>query len=206
MFARRLAALSAAPLALTLLAAPALAYPEFEKAIEAESGRTINCAFCHSHADGPDGVHAGQIGSLDPAGLDALNRARTAFEPGATVDSPILNAFGDHLITVHGKKKVVGLRPRPLELALGLEASDLDGDGVSDADELLDGTHPLMPHHGDPWKLLAVNLERNWLHLLLLVLATVAGVFGLGHLIRWFGHEAESALTPPPKERGDGHD
>ncbi|PKN57366.1 MAG: hypothetical protein CVU56_11225 [Deltaproteobacteria bacterium HGW-Deltaproteobacteria-14] len=189
-------ALSAATSAALLLLAveTAHAYPEFEQAIEKNAGRTIDCAFCHINPDGPEGTKVGQIGSLSPAEFQALNRARTAFEPGAQVESPILNAFGNHLVTVYGKKKIVALRADPLALAAGLGDSDLDGDGVSDAQELLDGTHPLMSHHGNPWRLLGVNLQRAWFELIMLVLATLFGVYGISHLIRWFGHEARSAL------------
>ncbi|TNF37554.1 MAG: hypothetical protein EP329_02885 [Deltaproteobacteria bacterium] len=181
-------------LALLPLAGPAHAHPEFEKAIEARSGRTIDCAFCHAHPDGPEGVHAGQIGALSPADMQALNRARTAFEPGTEVDSPILNDFGDHLVTALGKKRLVALRQAPLKMVDELGDSDLDGDGISDAQEMLDGTHPLMRHHGAPWSLFVVNLQRSWFEIVMLIIATFFGVYGISHLLRWFGHEARGAL------------
>jgi hypothetical protein len=54
-------------LALLLASAqPALAYPEFEVWIEKNSGRYVDCAMCHSHPEGPEGVKAGQIRSLSP--------------------------------------------------------------------------------------------------------------------------------------------
>ena len=179
---------------LLILPSTALAYPEFEKAIEGWSGRNVNCAYCHAHPDGPDGVKAGQIGSLDPTELRALNKARTAFEPGAGIDSPILNAFGDHLINALGKKQVMLLQKDTEKLPSMLGTHDMDQDGIPDAEELRDGTHPLVKHHGDPWKLLAINLRMYGFHLLMLVLATFAGVFGINHMIRWFGIEAERAL------------
>ena len=40
----------------------------------------------------------GQIGSLTAAEMAELNRARTAFEPGQKVQSPILNAFGNRVM------------------------------------------------------------------------------------------------------------
>ncbi|MBT9555286.1 MAG: hypothetical protein IV100_04610 [Myxococcales bacterium] len=181
-------------LTLWLLPSVALAYPEFQKFSQVTSGRGVNCAMCHAHPDGPDGVKAGQIGSLDAAALDRLNQARIAFEPGLSVDSPILNAFGDEIIKTVGKKAVLAMRADPAALATAMILTDLDGDGIMDGDEYLDGTHPLDPNHGDPWKLAVVNLGRHKLDLLLLALATVLGLYGLGHILRWFGHEADVAL------------
>ena len=96
--------------ALLLASAPAVAYPEFEVFIEARSGRWVNCAFCHTNPDGPEGVKPGQIRSLSPAELERLNRARRAFEPGSDVDSPILNDFGDRMLHELGKRRILQLR------------------------------------------------------------------------------------------------
>ena len=43
-------------LSVLALAAPASAYPEFQKFTQQNSGRTTNCAMCHTHPDGPDGA------------------------------------------------------------------------------------------------------------------------------------------------------
>lgn len=179
------------------------AYSEFEAAIEEVSGRTINCAYCHEHADGPDGVKPGQIGSLTPSERKMLNKARTSFEPGGQVDSPILNDFGDHLINVIGKKAIVKLKDRPLDLPVLLGDSDLDHDGIVDGDEFLDGTHPLIHEHGNPWRLLVINLKREWFSLMMLLLATVFGIFGIEHMLHWFGHEAERAVSGKEKKSSD---
>lgn len=187
-----------------LFSGPASAYPEFEEYIETTSGRNVNCGFCHSHPDGPEGVKAGQIGSLTPEQLDQLNRARTAFEPGQEVDSPILNDFGDHLIQVVGKKQFLALKASPERLAGLLGTSDLDGDGISDAEEYRDGTFPLNRHHGDPWKLFVNNLVDNRFHLLMLMLATIAGIYGLTHMLSWFGAEAEKALAMADDDTDQG--
>jgi len=172
----------------------AAAYSEFETAIEDASGRSINCAFCHEHPDGPEGVKPGQIDGLSPLEFKELNRARTAFEPGGAVDSPILNDFGDHLVNVIGKKKIVALRKAPLEIAPLLGESDLDHDGIADGEELLDGTHPLIHHHGAPSKLLVANFMAYWPHILMLLLATMLGIYGIENLLIWFGLQARSAF------------
>ena len=93
-----------------VLSAPAWAYPEFEAWVEKSSGRYVDCAMCHSHPDGPEGVKPGQIRSLGPEELDRLNDARSAFEPGMGVDSPILNPFGDEIINRLGKTKFLEIR------------------------------------------------------------------------------------------------
>jgi hypothetical protein len=173
----------------------AAAYPEYQKWAQKSSGRTVSCSLCHAHPDGPDGVKSGQIGSLDAAAQRRLDRARTAFEPGAHVDSPILNAFGNHIIETVGKKRVVALKDRPAELPPLLEASDLDGDGISDGQELRDGTHPLDPGHGDPLRLLRVNVVRYRFHLGMLAAATALGLYGLRNLLEWFALRVRRALA-----------
>ena len=180
-------------------AGPASAYPEFEVWVERSSGRYVNCALCHTHPDGPEGVKPGQIRSLDRAALERLNRARAAFEPGQEVDSPILNDFGDHIMEELGKRRFLEIRttdPGELVEALGTE-SDLDGDGIPDATEYAEGTHPLDPRHGAPRRLLAENLGRHWFDILMIALATAFGVWGLGHLLGW----AERRAAPEPEER-----
>lgn len=175
----------------------AFGYSEFQKYVKETSGSNVDCALCHAHPDGPDGMKPGQIGSLNPAELEALNRARTAFEPGQEIDSPILNTFGDSLIKTLGKKRVLALREDPAGLVAALRqaapASDLDHDGILDADEYADGTHPASNQSGRPWKLFLVGVQQNAIHLVLLVLATVLGVFGLGHLLHWFELETKGA-------------
>lgn len=199
-------ALPAAALLLTatLAAAPAAAYPEFETFVEMHSGRSIDCTLCHTHPDGPEGVRPGQIRALTPEELETLNRARAAFDPGSGVDSPILNDFGDHILDEVGKRRFLELRtsqPELLAEELGFD-HDLDGDGISDAREYLDGTHPLDSHHGDPWLLFLRNLRKYAVHLVLILVATVLGLYGLNHLLTWFERTAESAVP----EEGSPHD
>lgn len=170
-----------------LVCSAAWSYPEFQRFIEAESGRNVNCAMCHAHPDGPEGLKPGQIGSLTPQQMEALGKARAAFEPGQEVHSPILNAFGNHIIQVLGKQQFLQIRQEPAKLAGALgEESDLDGDGLSDAHELLAGTLPTDPTHGDPWALLFINLKRRWFHVVMVGAATVVGIWGLSNLLHGF--------------------
>jgi hypothetical protein len=191
--------------AIALLTSRASAYPEFQAFVKKNSGRSVNCALCHANADGPDGVKPGQIGRLAPDELKRLNTARAAFKPGADVDSPILNVFGNHVIKTLGKERFLQLRKDPRALADGLgSTSDLDGDGIPDAQEYLDGTDPLDAQNGNPWKLFVNNVIANRLHLLLLLLATASGIFAIRNLIRWFDREAHVALAAHEAKTSDG--
>jgi hypothetical protein len=175
-------------LSFTLAAASAsiaLAYPEFQGCAEKESGRSVNCAMCHTNPDGPVGQGEGQVGGLTAKELERLNEARAAIEPGKEVDSPILNEFGDSIIKTIGKAKFVELRKDPQKLAEVLDRnSDLDEDGIADGTEFKDGTDPLNKLHGDPYKLLIANLVRYRFDLTLAAVGTVTVVFGLLKLVR----------------------
>jgi len=203
-----LVAVATAVVAAVALGAPpaALAYPEFETWVEAESGRFVNCALCHTHADGPEGVKPGQIRALDAAALERLNRARAVFEPGQEVDSPILNDFGNHIMERLGKRRFLEIRttdPGLLVDELGAE-SDLDGDGIPDATEYREGTHPLDARHGAPLRLLGVNLARHWFDILMIALATLFGLYGLNHLLEWAARRAEEAEAVEEHPTGGG--
>jgi len=161
------------------------AYPEYQQFIEKHSGRTVNCAMCHVNENGPVGVESGQIGSLNSEELQRLNKARGALMPGQDIDSPILNQFGDEIIKQIGKKAFIEMKADPGRLAVALgSGSDLDQDGIFDSVEYLDGTDPLNKFHGDPGKLLAINLRRYKLHVLLAVVAVGLLNFGLVHLVK----------------------
>ncbi len=170
-----------------LAAGEAWGYQEFQIWVDQQTTRNVNCALCHAHGDGPDGVKPGQIGSLDAEGLRSLEAARQAFEPGAEVESPILNAFGNKIIERLGRTGFINLRTRPEAFpeAYGLE-TDLDSDGIPDAQEYLDGTLATNPHHGAPLRLLLHNLRVNLGTLLLIGLATLLGLFGINNLLAWF--------------------
>jgi hypothetical protein len=184
------------------------AYPEFQKQIVEASGRTVNCALCHEHSDGPEGTAPGQIGHLTSAEQAELGRARAAFNPGGNVTNPILNAFGNHIINSLGKKTVLELRLTPAELANKLpQDSDLDKDGIPDAVELRTGTHPLIKSDGRPWLLFKANFSENFGQILLMLAATILGLWGLRHLLTGFDtatrpDEADEhgGLSPSPRQ------
>lgn len=180
----------------------AWARPEYYDFVRTHSGRMINCALCHTHADGPDGGAPGQIGALDQTEMFRLNQARAAFEPGSAVDSPILNDFGDELLRVLGKRKLLEYRRDPAAMAdaLGM-ASDLDRDGIPDAREFLDGTHPLFATDGNPWRLFLHNARSNLFHMVMIAVATVFGLWGFARLLHGL-HAAARAATHPPSLGG----
>ena len=177
---------------LALVVGTARAYPEFQKSISQTSGSLVNCAMCHIHSDGPEGTAPGQIGHLSTAEQAEFARARLAFEPNANVKSPILNRFGNHIINSLGKKQLLELKamePNVMtrELANRLpKDSDLDGDGIRDVQELLAGTHPLIKSDGRPWLLFKANMAANLGQILLMLAATVLGLWGLHHLLHGF--------------------
>src|SRR3989304_578926 len=158
----------------------AFAHPEFQRYSKEVSGRSVNCAVCHRHSDGPEGLKPGQIGSLDQDELNALGLARQALKPGAGVPSPILNEFGNSILNQFGKEKILELKQRPELLAGSLsKTSDLDGDGIPDGEEFKDGTHPLNSLDGHPGKFFKNNLGKNWFDILMIILRTGAGPYGL---------------------------
>jgi len=188
-------------LAVLAVAGTAQAYPEFQKFVSQKSGRTVNCAMCHMHSDGPEGAAPGQIGHLTLAEQTELGRARAAFEPNANVKSPILNAFGNHIINCLGKKQFLELRVTPAELANKLpKDSDLDADGITDVNEYLSGTHPLIKSDGRPWLLFKANLAANLGQIVLMLAATVLGLWGLHHLLH--GFDVATRLHDDDEESG----
>ncbi len=177
------------------------AYPELQKQIVKSSGRNVNCAMCHEHSDGPEGTAPGQIGHLTSAEQAELGRARAAFNPGGNVKSPILNAFGNHIINSLGKKQFLELKVTPAELADKLpQDSDLDKDGIPDAVELRTGTHPLIKSDGQPWLLFKANFAENFTQILLMLAATILGLWGLRHLLHGFDAATRSDVCDEYEE------
>lgn len=159
------------------------AYPEYQAFSQKNSGMGVSCAMCHVSPDGPEGAGHGQIGGLSKEEMQKLNEARGAFEPGTIVESPILNAFGNEMIRQLGKKKLIELKAKPEELAAALDpASDLDDDGVPDAREFNEGTHPLHKTSGNPWLLFWHNLKRHPFPLTMVIVATALMLYGLKNL------------------------
>jgi len=168
------------------------AYPEFQRYSKEVSGRPIDCAICHKNSDGPEGLKHGQIGSLNSEELKALGAARRAFKPGANVKNPILNEFGNSILNQLGKEKILMLRQHPELLSAALDpTSDLDNDGITDAEEFEDGTHPLNPLDGKPLKLFKNNLKKNRFDIFMLILATGFGVYGLSNALLWLSSKME---------------
>ncbi|MBX9880175.1 MAG: hypothetical protein K2Y22_17080 [Candidatus Obscuribacterales bacterium] len=161
------------------------AYPEFQSFIEKNSGRTVNCAMCHTNPDGPIGDGEGQLGSLKDEQLKNVNKARSAMEPGVDVDSPIMNEFGNYIIKNVGMKKVLEAKAKPQLLAEALgDKSDLDADGIADAHEFLAGTDPRNKLHGSPASLFMINLSRQKFHIVMALVASVLIIFGFLNFIK----------------------
>ena len=181
----RLSALVA--LAALLSTTRAEAHPEFQRSIQKTTGRSVNCAYCHQNADGPEGTAPGQIGRLSPAEFTRLGQARAALLPDNQATSPILNEFGNHLLNRLGKKRILELRLVPTELVSSLPVEgDLDQDGITDIEEYRAGTHPLLDTDGDPWRLFRHNAWKYRMSLLLTLAATILGLYGLKHLLHGF--------------------
>lgn len=172
-------------LLLSFNSAPAFAYPAFQRFSEKHSGRTVNCAMCHVNAQGPSGSGYGQLLSLTADELAKVDAARDAAKPGVEVDSPIMNRFGNHIIKTLGMETVSDAIGAPELLAKSLgDKSDLDGDGISDAQEFLDGTDPLDKFNGEPKRLFLINLSRYKFELLFVAVAIGLIIFGLTGFIK----------------------
>lgn len=174
-------------LTMAIFAQPAICYPPYQAFVEKHSKRTVNCALCHVNENGPVGDGPGQKGSLNAEQLARLNQEHLAMLPGTSVDSPVLNRFGNQIIKSLGRAKFLQTMTDPAQLAVALgDKSDLDGDGISDAREYLDGTDPLNRFHGDPWRMFMVNIDRYKIHLILTAVSVVFVCFGLSDIYRGF--------------------
>lgn len=168
------------------------AYPEFQKFSQTHSGRTVNCGMCHASPEGPDGLSFGQVGSLDSVQMELLKDARRAQQPGMDVNNPVLNPFGNKLVRVMGVRLLVDAKKDPAMLHFYLkDAGDMDGDGVTDAQEFLDGTNPNNRYHGDPLALFLTNVQHHLFEIVMIFMATGAGMFGLSNLLMAFAAGGE---------------
>ncbi len=140
---------------------PVLAFSEFQTYIEQKSKKQLNCAYCHSHVNGPNGNEAGQLGLLseEQKQLTAYNQFLQGNKE--LVNSPILNEFGNYLVKKLDYDTIVKAQDDPNKIVEGLKDSDLDRDGINDSEEVLDGTLPNDPLDGNPFKLLLNNIKKN---------------------------------------------
>ena len=184
---------------------PALAYPEFYEYSRKASGRSINCALCHTNGNGPEGNEPGQIGSLDKSELERLMRARAAFQPQQKINNPILNEFGNKIIYIIGKKRFLELKTHPEDLAKEIgNKLDLDKDGIPDSEEYLDGTLAISKEDGHPLKLFIANIRKNLHHIILAFLSISLLFYGF---VQWLkGAHGQAVLHELGKDMKDKND
>ena len=139
----------------------AFAFSEFQTFIEQKSKKQLNCAYCHNHVNGPSGKDIGQLDLLteEEKQLTAYNQFLSANKEYK--DSPILNEFGNYLVRKLGYEEIVNAQNDPSLLVAKLNNSDFDQDGISDSEELLDGTLSNDPLDGNPFKLFLNNLKKK---------------------------------------------
>ncbi|MEI8347722.1 MAG: hypothetical protein WCG27_09655 [Pseudomonadota bacterium] len=163
------------------------AYSDFQKYIQKKSGMSVSCALCHVNPAGPIGNKNGQIGHLNKEEFDRLGRARAAFMPGTNVDSPILNKFGNLIIKTIGKTAVVAAISKPEELITKIDQiSDLDHDGIPDAQELRDGTEVLNDSSGNPWALFLHNLKKHLIEIIIVMVSLSSIIYGFKNLLKYY--------------------
>ena len=161
---------------------PALAFNEFQTYIEQKSKKQLNCAYCHSHVNGPNGNETGQLGSLseEQKQLTAYNQFLQGNKE--LVNSPILNEFGNYLVKKLGYDTIVKAQDDPNKIVEGLKGSDLDQDGISDSKEVLDGTLLNDPLDGNPLKLFINNLNKKLIEIIFqitMILLLIVSLFKL---------------------------
>ena len=151
----------------------AFAFNEFQMFIEQKSKKQLNCAYSHNHTNGPEGNEAGQLGSLseEQKQLTAYNQFLSSNKK--LVNSPILNEFGNYLVQKLGYEEIINAQEEPDKLVEKLKNSDLDYDGITDAQELLNGTLPNDPLDGSPFKLFLNNIRKKLVEICFQVIAIV---------------------------------
>lgn len=147
----------------------AWSFPPFEKWISEKSGFQTDCAYCHVNSAGPTGNGFGQLGRLDERQSASLH----------TADSAILNSFGQHLLKTLTYEKVLSSVSDPVVLALQMKSYDLDGDGVSDGDEMEHGTLANDPLSAPPELVWKERLRRNQAFVATLAFSAILGAIGL---------------------------
>lgn len=144
-------------------------FPPFEKWISQKAGFQTDCAYCHVNGAGPTGNGFGQLGSLDQHQNASLH----------TADSAILNSFGQHILKTLSYERVVSCVSNPGALASQMKRYDLDGDGVSDGDEMDHGTLANDPLSAPPELVWMERLRRNQAFVAELAFSAILGAIGL---------------------------
>ena len=157
----------------------AFAFNEFQIFIEQKSKKQLNCAYCHGHVNGPNGSEAGQLGSLNEEQKQLTTYNQFLQGKKELADSPILNEFGNYLVKKLGYEKITNAQNDLSLLIDELKDSDLDHDGINDAQELLDGTLPNDPLDGSPFKLFLNNIRKKSVEICFQVIAIVLLIVSL---------------------------
>lgn len=157
----------------------AYAFNEFQTFIEYNSKKQLNCAYCHSNVNGPEGKEKGQLDSLseEEKQLTAYNQFLKANKE--FINSPILNEFGNYLVKKLGYETIVQAQEDPKIIVDKLRDSDLDKDGITDSEEFLDGTLPNDTLDGNPFKLFMYNIKKKWIEICFQTLAVVLLIISL---------------------------
>ena len=155
------------------------AFNEFQIFMEEKAKKQLNCTYCHSHPNGPEGNEEGQLDSLteDEKKLTAYNQylaGNTIF-----VNSPILNEFGNYLVKKLGYEEIVKAQNEPTKIIEGLKDSDFDKDGIIDSTEITEGTLSNDPYDGSPLRLFVHNFKKNIPEILLQIISAVVFIFSI---------------------------
>lgn len=152
-------------LAMTLQPSQVYAFVEFQTFIEQKSKKQLNCAYCHSHTNGPEGDESGQLRSLDEKQKQSTAYNQFLQSNKEFIDSPILNEFGNYLVKKLGYETITSAQNEPNKLVEGLKDSDLDNDGIKDSQELLEGTLPNDPFDGNSLRLFLNGVKKKWIEI-----------------------------------------
>lgn len=157
----------------------AVSFPQYAQWISKRSGVQVDCTYCHLSPDGPQGTGPGQLGSIKE---DQLKLVHTA-------DSPIVNAFGKSILKHIGYQEFIRDTEDPSKLSSALKAYDLDGDGVSDGDEMEHGTLANDPLSAPPALLSAARLKRHGGFIAEVALSGILAASGFWGLSRQFSEK-----------------
>ena len=157
----------------------ALSFYEFQNFIEKKSKKQTNCAYCHSHPNGPEGNESGQLGSLTPEEKELTAYNQYLKGEKLQSDSPILNDFGNYLVKKLTYENILKAQENPNILVKRLKKSDFDKDGITDSEELLEGTLPNDKLDGNPLKLFASNFRKNCIEICFQIIVSIALILSM---------------------------